>query len=162
MAESWNKTKLWQGQFAKLMSNVGTGAYKKTRFYPKRIVKSFRDLEVYQKTFQNSVDVMKKVVPEMKEEKGLLRDKLIESALSIPNLIAEAHSRRFDEAEAAHKLIDESMAECNKVVVYLEQARDIHVIDKAVTEEIIKNYVNVRWKILNLQRAWKRFQEAKK
>lgn len=135
--------------------------YKKTKFYPRRIVKSFRDLEVYQRTFQNSVDVMKKVVPAMQGESSL-RDKIIESALSIPNLIAEAHSRRFDEAEAANKLIDESMAECNKAVVYLEQARDIHNVDRVVVEEIIKNYVNVRWKILNLQRAWKRFQGNEK
>lgn len=135
--------------------------YKKTKFYPRRIVKSFRDLEVYQKTFQNSVDIMKKIVPEIKEEaKGSsLRDKIIESALLIPNLIAEAHSRRFDEPEKASKLIDESLAECNKIVVYLEQARDIHNVDKITVEEIIKNYINVRWKILNLQRAWKRFQK---
>ncbi len=133
--------------------------YKKTRFQPKRIVKSFRDLEVYQKTFRVGVDVMKKIVPLIQNESSL-RDKIIDSSLSIPNLIAEAHSRRFDEAETANKLIDESMAECNKAVVYLEQARDIHDIDKAVCEEIIKNYVNVRWKILNLQRAWKRFQEG--
>jgi hypothetical protein len=127
------------------------------------MVKSFRDLEVYQTTFQNSVDVMKKIIPEIKEDAkaSSLRDKIIESTLIIPNLIAEAHSRRFDELEAASKLMDESMAECNKVVVYLEQARDIHGIDRMVIEEIIKNYVNVRWKILNLQRAWKRFQEAK-
>lgn len=133
--------------------------YKKQQFRPKRIVKSFRDLEVYQKTFQNGVDAMKKIVPEMQGESSL-RDKIIESSLSIPNLIAEAHSRRFDDLEAANKLIDETMAECNKVVVYLEQARDLHNIDKTLCEEIIRNYVNVRWKILNLQRAWKRFQRA--
>ncbi|MBI2172982.1 MAG: four helix bundle protein [Candidatus Aenigmarchaeota archaeon] len=129
----------------------------KTKFYPKRIVKSFRDLDVYQKTFSNSVEVMKKIVPEVKDSP--LRDRIIESGLSIPNLIAEAHSHRFDDFKKACDLMDESMAECNKVVVYLEQARDIHNTDKIITEEIIKNYINTRWKILNLQRAWKKFQE---
>ena len=100
---------------------------------------------------------MKRIVPEVKD--GVLRDKIIESSLSVPNIIAEAHSHRFDNFKKACDLIDESMAECNKVVVYLEQARDIHGMDKAVMEEIIKNYINVRWKILNLQRAWKKFQE---
>jgi four helix bundle protein len=134
--------------------------YRKPGFYSRKLVKSFRDLEVYQKTFQASVDVMKKVIPLVPESS--LRDKIIETSLSIPNIIAEAHSRRFDEAEKANKLLDESMAECNKVVVYLEQARDIHNVDKSVIEEIIKIYINERWKILNLQRAWKRFQEEGK
>lgn len=133
--------------------------FSKTRFYPKRPIRSFRDLEVYQRTFRNSVDVIKKIVPAMQGKEYPLRDQIIDCCLIIPNLVAESHGRRFDEKEKSYKLLEEAMTQCNKMVVYLEQARDIFSeIDKAVVEELIKNYILTRTKIFNLLKAWKKYQ----
>jgi four helix bundle protein len=135
--------------------------YRKTRFRPKKPIRSFRDLEVYQRTFDASVEVMKKIVPNMQNKEYPLRDQLIDCCLGIPNLIAEAHGKRFDEEKESLGLLDEAMTQCNKMVVYLEQVRDIFSdeVDRVVIEEIIKKYVYARKKILNLYKAWKKFQE---
>lgn len=63
--------------------------YKKARFQPRKIIKSFRDLEIYQKTFNASVEIMKKIVPKI-EEDSALREKIIDVSLLIPNIIAES------------------------------------------------------------------------
>lgn len=151
---AWNN----QGRASqKLGSNFGSG---RARFYPKNPVRSFHDLEVYQKTSQASTDVMKKIMPKI-SEKYPMAGKMVSCTLSIPNLIAEAHSRRFEDEKGGLKLLDESMAECNKMVVYLEQVRDIYggEVDRNVCEELIKTYIYAREKIFRLYKAWKNFQE---
>mgnify|MGYP001586247704 FL=1 len=121
-------------------------------------------MEVYQITFNASVDVMKKIIPSMQGKEYPLMAQLIECCLLIPNLIAEAHGRRFGEEKASLKLLDESMTYCNKMIVYLEQVRDIFSdeVNKVVIEEIIKKYITARSKIFNLFKAWKKFQEDDK
>ena len=138
--------------------------YQKTSFYKKSPIRSFRDLEIYQKTFSASVEVMKKIIPKMQGRELPLRDQIIDCSLLIPNLIAEAYSRRFDNKEASYKLMEESMVKCNNMVVYLEQARDIfdEDVSKVVVEELTKEYMRTRTKMLNLVKAWKRFEEKDK
>ncbi|MFH1321321.1 MAG: hypothetical protein ABII90_11820 [Bacteroidota bacterium] len=78
------------------------------------------------------------------------------------------------------KLLEEVLFLCNKVVVYLEQVRDIYSIqkvasgdptvqekqkqfpDRVLIDEIIKKYFYARPKILNFYKAWKRFDEERK
>lgn len=139
---------------------IQNNTFRRTGFYPKRPVRSFRDLEVYQKTSQASADVMRKITPKI-AGKYPMTDKMSQCLLTIPNLIAEAHSRRFEDEKTGLKLLDESMAECNKMVVYLEQVRDIYdsEVDRGVCEELIKIYIYSREKIFRLYKSWKRFQE---
>lgn len=147
----------WNNYKRKITSGSG---FRRTAFYPKRPVRSFRDLEVYQKTAQAGVDVMKKIMPAI-STKYPMSEKMTACMLTIPNLIAEAHSRRFEDEGAGLKLLDESMAECNRMVVFLEQARDLYSneVNRLACEELIKNYVQVREKIFRLYKAWKKFQE---
>jgi len=133
--------------------------YQKTRFRPRRPVRSFRDLEVYQKALEGAVAVTKKIFPLLQEKCYPLRDEMVKCALKIPNIIAEAHSMRFESNMAGLSLLNEAMTGCNKMVVYLEQARDIYSddVDKVLIEELIRKYTYNRRKIFNLYKAWKRF-----
>jgi len=81
------------------------------------------------------------------------------TALSIPHLIAESHSKRFGESTECLKILDEVMLRCNKMVVYLEQARDICQtgIETARFKEEIDKYFYIRRKVLNLQRVWRKY-----
>ena len=136
--------------------------YQKTGFYKKSPIRSFKDLEIYQKTFSASVEVMKKIIPKMQGKESPLRDQIIDCCLLIPNLIAEAYSRRFDDKNSSYKLIEDAMVKSNNMVVYLEQARDIfdEEVSKVVVEELTKEYMRTRTKMLNLVKAWKRFEEG--
>ncbi|PIV39920.1 MAG: hypothetical protein COS29_00015 [Candidatus Omnitrophica bacterium CG02_land_8_20_14_3_00__42_8] len=132
--------------------------YKKSAFRVKKPIRSFRDLEVYQRTLQYSAEIMTKIIP-LLEGNSPIKDKLIECCLKIPESIAASHSRRFEAGDEI-KTLDEALEACNRVVVYLEQARDIFVKeieDKAGCEDLIKRYILIRRKIFNLYKAWKRF-----
>ncbi len=136
--------------------------YKKTRFRVKRPIRGFRDLEVYQKTSQLAAEVMTKVVPLLEGKECPIKDKLISCCLDIPTSLAVAHSRRFEKGDEM-KIMETIMEECNKAMVYLEQVRDIFVqdMDRSLCEDLIKRYTYARRKILNLYRAWQRFQTQK-
>ena len=129
--------------------------FQKTRFRVKRPIRGFRDLEVYQRTKQCANDIMTKLIPFLEGLGCPVKEKLIESCLLIPQLIASAHSRRFEKGGES-KLMDECMEECNKTTVYLEQVKDIYAekVDRAVCEDLVKRYIYARRKIRNLQKAW--------
>ena len=119
------------------------------KYYPKRPVKSFQDLEVYQKLLAVSVAIAKRIKSE----------KITTMALDLPVKIAMAHSLRFGDQTRAIETLEEVMLNCNILVVYLEQYRDIknQTTEPEFFEEQIKNLLSVRTKILHLQMSWKKF-----
>lgn len=150
-------------------------------YYPKRPVKSFQDLEVYQKLLAIAVVIVKRTVPEVVTEivgtssneigteghaikrsgnvgSGTIKD-LHDCVLSLPIKIAAAHSLRFGNTEQAIRLLEEIMVGCNKVIVHLELYRDLYnnKIETEFFEEQIKNILSVRFKVLHLQRSWIKF-----
>lgn len=159
------------------------------RFVPKRSIRSFMDLGIYQATEKISVEVVKKIIPLIPDESPLKKD-LVDCCMKIPHFIAEAHSRRFDDKPKSMKLLEETLFLCNKVVVYMEQARDIYGmepksagagpasataggaptstadgnigIERVVVDEIIKKYFYARQKVFNFYKAWKKFQTEEK
>jgi hypothetical protein len=137
--------------------------YRKTRFTVKRPIRGFRDLEVYQRTNKSASEIMTKIIPVLEGDTCPVKDRLIESCLKIPELIASAHSRRFEKGDEL-KLMDNCMEECNKVTVYLEQVRDIFgdKLDSVICEDLIKRYIYSRRKIFNLYKAWQRFKAEKR
>ena len=120
-----------------------------TNNYPKRPVKSFQDLEVYQKLLAVSVAIAKRVTSE----------KMTAMALDLPVKVATAHSLRFGDQVRAIETLEKIMLNCNLLVVYLEQYRDIEnkEIEPEFFEEQIKNLLSTRTKILHLQMSWKKF-----
>lgn len=144
----------------------------------KKKVKYFTDLDVYQKSQEAAVfcagellqaaqsrphaDLAKSDVengtriPEW--EYNLVKD-LMSCALSIPRLIAESHGKRFGTSQESLDILDTVMLNCNLMVVYLEQARDLLKlsIEHDRWEEQTKNYFFIRQKVLNLQRVWRKY-----
>ena len=123
--------------------------YTKT-YSPKRPVKSFLDLEVYQKALAICVAVVKRVPAQ---------DELQACVIAIPRLIATSHSLRFSDKEKAIAVLEDTMLKCNLAVVYLEQYRDMYNKDIEVEffEEQIKSLLALRMKIMRLQMSWKKF-----
>ena len=122
-------------------------------YYPRRPVKSFQDLEVYQKLLAVSVAAAKKIKS----------DKILALALDLPVKIATAHSIRFSDQLGAIAKLEEAMLDCNILVVYLEQYRDIENkdIETEFFEEQIKNLLATRMKVMHLQMSWKKFAQTR-
>src|SRR3989344_4826953 len=94
-------------------------------YYPKRPVKSFQDLEVYQKLLAVSVAITKRVKSE----------KVTAMALDLPVQVATAHSLRFGDQTRAIQALEEIMLHCNILVVYLEQYRDLKQENKRLKNQ---------------------------
>ena len=129
------------------------------KYYPKRPVKSFQDLEVYQKLLAVSVAIVKRVKSE----------KITIMALDLPVRIATAHSLRFGDQTRAIEALEEVMLNCIFLVVYLEQYRDLEnpstgsgQVETEFFVEQIKSILTVRGKILRLQFSWKKFSQQYK
>ena len=129
-------------------------------YYPRRPVKSFQDLEVYQKLLAVSVAVAKNIKFE----------KITVIALDLPVKIAAAHSIRFSDQLGAIAKLEEAMLDCNILVVYLEQYRDVENpstgsgqanIETEFFEEQIKNLLTTRMKVMHLQMSWKKFAQTR-
>jgi len=130
-------------------------------YYPKKPVKSFLDLEVYQKLLAAAVVIVKRTRD--RPDPSEITKNLHECVLSLPIKIAVAHSVRFGERDQSIRILEDVMMGCNKVVVYLEQFRDLyHTNDNDdlgtdFFEEQIKNILMVRSKVFRLQKSWKKF-----
>lgn len=142
------------------------------RYTPKRPVKSFQDLEIYQRLLGNAVEIFNRTNRPRAEVdtnvknggthahyQNLILRKLLKKTLNLPHQIALAHSLRFVDMKAATKLLDEIMHDCNQVVVLLEQFRDIcnHEIEHEFFEEQVQSYLRTRWKVMHLARSWEKF-----
>jgi four helix bundle protein len=58
-------------------------------------IASFRDLQVYQKSYVACIEVMSKIIPNLPDsEKFDLKKRLSSSVKAIPRLIAEGYAKR--------------------------------------------------------------------
>lgn len=129
----------------------------------KKPIRSYRDLEVYQKTYKACLVVMREIIPKLPDsEKYDLKDQLSRSSKAIPRLIAEGYAKRHQKS-GFQKYLDDTMAECNETVVSLSQSRDIYgkYIDVKLCEQLIEIYDIVGRQIYRLRESWSNFKTYK-
>lgn len=137
--------------------------YSQRQFIPRKPVRTFRDLEVYTRTLECAIDIVKKISKSKTYGGFFQREHMINCALSVPLWIAESHSLRFGDQKRGVLLLEQAMAGCNKMVVYLEELRGIYGIkaDNEQFEELIKKYVDTRGKIFRLEKSWQKWDTSR-
>ena len=123
-------------------------------------ITSFKDLEVYQNTYNAMLIVMKEIVPKLPDsEKYDLKDQLSRAYKAIPRLIAEGYAKRHQKS-GFQKYIDDAMGECNEMVVSLSQCRDLYptFIDIKRCDELIDIYDKSGRQLYKLSKAWTNFK----
>ncbi|OGK59805.1 four helix bundle protein [Candidatus Roizmanbacteria bacterium RIFCSPLOWO2_02_FULL_43_10] len=124
----------------------------------KKVIKSFRDLEVYQNTYSAMMIVHQEILPKLpSSEKFDLRDQLSRSTKAIPRLIAEGYGKRHQKA-GFQKYLDDAMAECNETIVSLEQTRDLYKLDKIIIDKLVDIYDKSGRQLYKLSIAWSKFK----
>lgn len=127
----------------------------------KRRIASFKDLDVYQNTYNTMLIVMKEIIPKLPDnEKYDLKDQLSRACKSIPRLIAEGYAKRHQKF-GFQKYIDDAMSECNEMIVSLSQCRDIYSIDIKRCDELIDIYDKSGRQLYKLRNAWTNFKTRK-
>jgi len=130
----------------------------------KKRITSFRDLEVYQNSYQGCIEVMRKIIPSIPDiERNDLKSQLRRSVKAIPRLIAEGYAKRHQK-HGFQKYLDDAMGECNETIVGLEQCRDLYgqSVDKRLCEQLIDLYDKSGRQLYNLSSAWSRFKRDDK
>lgn len=132
------------------------------KFQPKKPIRSFRDLEVYQKTLECSVLYSTDIKPKLEKEGYDLREGMTNCALSIPLYIAEAHSLRFSDFKAAIATLEKAMMGCNKMIVYYEQVKGIYgkSISADLVDDLSSRYMTMRGKMFRLEKSWQKYRQA--
>jgi len=124
-------------------------------------IRSFTDLEVYQNSYNASIEVISKIVPKLpKEEQYDLASQMRRSAKAVPRLIAEGYSKRHQN-KGFQKYLDDAMAESNEMIVSLSHVRDLYPnhIDPKMCEKLIDLYDKSSRQLYNLSTKWRNFQK---
>ena len=134
------------------------------KFIPKKPVRSFRDLEVYQTTLEASVIVVKDIKPKLAKLRYPFVTGMTDCAMWVPLYIGEAHSIRFGDHKTGILLLERAMAGCNKMIIYLEQAKGIYGkrLDCDLIDDLISRYSVVRTKIFRLEKSWQKWIEPRR
>lgn len=125
-------------------------------------IRSFRDLHVYQDTYQASILIATKILPALPaSEKYDLRDQLSRSSKAIPRLIAEGFAKKHQRA-GFQKYLDDALAECNESIVSLEHVKDIYKTEVDLCMELITLYDKSARQIFRLAEAWDKFTSRRR
>ena len=128
----------------------------------KKPIKSFRDLHVYQNTYQASIKMMTQVLPLLpNSEKYDLRDQLSRSCKVIPRLIAEGYAKRHQK-QGFQKYLDDAMGECNETIVGIEHCMDIYKMSPILCNELVYLYDKSARQLFNLASSWHTFKDERR
>ncbi|MDP4000815.1 MAG: hypothetical protein Q8P83_01080 [bacterium] len=135
--------------------------YNRYKFQPKKPVRSFRDLEVYQKTMECSVIIIRDIRPKLTKLKYDFLENMINCAMSVPLYIGESHSLRFSDFKLAVTTLEKAMQGCNKMIVYLEQMVGVYGVklDQTLIEDLMHRYMDTRGKMWRLEKSWKKYRD---
>jgi len=104
--------------------------------------RGFRDLKVYQLSYQLAVEIFEITKNFPKEEKYSLTNQIRRSSRSVPTNISEAWSKRRYPKSFVSKLTD-SDAEASETTVWLDFSRDNEYISKEKHNYFIEKYDEV-------------------
>ncbi len=132
--------------------------YEYNKYRVRSLIKSFRDLEVYQKTIQLSNEITNlsflehdRFQEDIKEIKSI--------AEKIPRLIAEAYGDRYDSKELAHEKITEAVTLITNAITKIDLFREKfseNIEAKEILDKLLTRYQTQKRKVLNLRKAWSR------
>jgi four helix bundle protein len=113
------------------------------------IINSFKDLIVYQKAYDLSIEIFYLTKSFPKEERYSLIDQIRRSSRSIAANIAEAWSKKIWPKHFVSKLSD-SLGEEYETEVWLDYCKDCGYINEKTYSELKKQYNEVRKILISL------------
>jgi len=119
------------------------------------MIKTYQDLEVYQRTLEAAKDVLLKLIPRLPDtEKYDLIDQLRRCCKAIPAIIAEGYAKKH-QPKAFQKYLDDALGECNEMNTHLTFCKDVYSIDAKLCDGLIDTYEIAGKQLYNLKRNWR-------
>ncbi len=121
------------------------------------IIKSYKDLDVYQKTLKIAKDVLIRIIPRLPScEKYDLVDQMRRCCKAIPALIAEGYAKKHHQ-KAFQKYLCDALGECNEMDAHLTFCRDVYGIDKTLCDILLENYTIAGKQLYKLMNNWRNY-----
>ena len=121
------------------------------------MIKSFRDLEVYQESFQLQLEIDEEIKKFPQNERYLLFDQMRRASRGIPSLIAEGWSKR-ESIKEFQKFLRDATAEANEMINHLLLATHKGYLKH---QGFIDRYERLGGKLTNLKNNWQVFKTSK-
>jgi hypothetical protein len=128
-------------------------------YRPKRALKSFRDLDVYQRSMECAVLTVKSFQPALNKLNFPFTENMVNCSISIPLHIGESNSLRYNNFDLGIATLEKAMASCNKMIVYYEYIKGVYgkKIDSELAVDLMGRYLECRNKMFRLEKAWLKY-----
>jgi len=103
------------------------------------MIKSYKDLEVYQKSYQTALELHQMTLEFSRHELYELGSQMRRAATSIPLNIAEGYGRKSSSNEFK-QFLRIALGSCNEVNVLIEMLRDLGYMEETKYQEFYEKY----------------------
>jgi four helix bundle protein len=117
------------------------------------MIKSYRDLEIYQRAYNLALRVHKITLNFPKYETIELASQLRRAALSIALNIGEGYGRKSSTADFKRFLIM-ALGSCDEVRIEIDFAKDLGYIEDGTHQELTEEYIILGKQIRVLHEKW--------
>lgn len=116
-------------------------------------IQSYRDLKVYQKAYQLSIELHRLSLSFPRHEQWILGDQIRRSSKSICANLAEGFGRQFSSMGEFRRFIVMSLGSSDEMQVWLSYCKDLGYIDESVGKRYCDAYVEVSKMLQGLYKA---------
>ena len=117
-------------------------------------VRSFRDLEAYQKAYRLSLDVHKVTLGFPKMEQYALADQMRRASKSICGNLAEGFAKQRASSAEFRRYVMIAIGSSDEMKVWLDYSRDLGYVEAALVEGWQVEYARISRMLHGLMKGW--------
>jgi four helix bundle protein len=117
------------------------------------MISSYKDLNVYQKSYKLLLEIYEKTKELPKEEMYGITSQIRRAAMSIPLNIAEGYGKHTSESEFK-RYLSIAIGSVNEVEVLINLMKDLGYLTQEKHEQYIESYIEVRKMLYGLREKW--------
>ena len=118
------------------------------------MIKGFKDLVIYQKSYELSIKVHTLTLKYPKNERYEIVSQIRRAAMSVPLNIAEGYGKKDSEADFK-RFLRMAVGSCNEMEVLMDMSKDLGYIEENAHREMTEEYIVLRKQIITLIEKWK-------
>ena len=118
------------------------------------MIKGFKDLVIYQKSYELSIKVHTLTLRYPKNERYEIVSQIRRAAMSVPLNIAEGYGKKDSEADFK-RFLRMAVGSCNEMEVLMDMSKDLGYIEENTHREMTEEYIVLRKQIITLIEKWK-------
>ena len=118
------------------------------------MIQSFRDFEVYQRSFEASVEMYRITKMFPKDEQYGLVSQIKRASTSIPLNIAEGYGKR-ESADEFKRFLHMAIGSCNEMRVLLDLSARLGFIEETFHKQYEREYDEIGKMLTSLRKHWR-------